>query len=150
MYVSGTYAEGMRWDVRTESGHTYVCDGTEQYGGQNAGASPMELVLVGLCGCTGMDVVQILRKRQLDFTHFRVDITADRTSQHPQVFTNILLVYTIAGRDLTEGAVRLAIELSVKKYCSVMAILNKSARITYRIECHSATDDMVAASAALA
>ena len=150
MYVSGTFETGMRWDVRTESGHTYVCDAMEKHGGNNEGASPMELVLVGLCGCTGMDVVQILRKRRVDISHFRIQVTADRVPTDPRVFSNILLVYTVGGRGVTEDAVRFAVELSVEKYCSVMAILRKSARITYRIECHSVADDVVAESAALA
>jgi putative redox protein len=95
----------------------------------------MELILLGLGGCTGMDVVSILGKQRQSVEGFEINIDADRTDEHPKRYTEIRLEYVIYG-DVDEKAVARAIELSETKYCSVMAMLGESAKIetTYRIE----------------
>lgn len=104
-------------------------------GGENDGFRPMELLLVGLAGCSAMDVIAILRKKRQDVTGFEVRASADRAVEHPRVFTAIRLEYTVRGKGIEPAAVERAIELSETKYCSAMAMLSKAAPIehTYRI-----------------
>ena len=90
----------------------------------------MELVLMGLAGCTAMDVAFILRRKRLGFTGLEVNVEAERADTHPKVYTNIHLEYVVYG-DVPEKAVRQAIELSQEKYCSVSAMLRKTAQITW-------------------
>jgi putative redox protein len=103
-------------------------------GREDSGPSPMELVLIGLCGCTGMDVISILRKKRQSFTDLRVEATAERAEDHPRVYTMIHLEYVVSG-DVTPEALERSIELSQAKYCSVSAMLSQTAEIStsYRI-----------------
>lgn len=94
------------------------------------GVSPMELLLLGLAGCTGMDVVNILRKKRQSLSDLRVNVRGKRAEEHPKVYTEIQVEYVIAGEDLDPKAVRQAIELSEEKYCSASAMLGVTAKIT--------------------
>ncbi|MGA8152845.1 MAG: OsmC family protein [Terriglobales bacterium] len=102
-------------------------------GDKKTGNSPMELVLIGLCGCTGYDVASILRKKREPFTSFEVRAEAERAPNPPTVYTEIRLVYTVGGK-VSHKAVEDAVRLSEGKYCSVAAMLNQTARISYTIE----------------
>jgi putative redox protein len=95
--------------------------------------SPMELVLLGLCGCTASDVVGILRKKREPFTALEVRVEAERADGHPAVYTSIHLTYLVRGQ-VSEKAMEDAVRLSKEKYCSVSAMLEKTAKITYTIE----------------
>jgi putative redox protein len=110
------------------SGHKIVLDGDKK-----AGNSPMELVLIALCGCTGYDVVSILTKKREPFTSIEVRAEAERAASPPTVYTDIKLVYRVGGK-VSHKAVEDAVRLSEEKYCSVAAVLNKTAKISYRIE----------------
>ena len=101
-----------------------------------SGPTPMKVVLIGLCGCTAMDVVSILQKKRQPFTGLEVHATAERAGDHPKVYTQIHLEYVVKGKGVDPQAVERAIELSQSKYCSVSAMLAKTATITtsYRIE----------------
>jgi putative redox protein len=101
----------------------------------DTGPTPMRVVLIGLCGCTAMDVVSILKKKRQPFKGLEVHATAERASEHPQVYTQIHLEYVVKGRGVDPQAVERAIELSQTRYCSVTAMLSKTATITtsYRI-----------------
>ncbi len=111
------------------SGHGIVVDA----GSTKLGPGPMELVLIGLCSCTGIDVVSILRKKREPFTALQVHAEAERASEPPSVYTSIRLVYRVGGR-VSKKAVEDAVRLSEEKYCSVAAMLNKTAKISYTIE----------------
>jgi putative redox protein len=111
-----------------KSGHEIVVDGNSK-----SGNSPMELVLIGLCGCTGYDVVSILRKKREPFTSLEVKAEAERATGPPQVYTRIHLTYRVGGT-ISHKAVEDAVRLSEEKYCSVAAMLSKTAKITYGIE----------------
>jgi putative redox protein len=104
-------------------------------GSEPEGASPLELLLVGTAGCTGMDVFSILEKKRQKVTAFEVRMHADRATDHPRVFTHITMEYVITGHGIDEDAVKHAIDLSVTKYCSAHAMLSKAAPIehSYRI-----------------
>jgi putative redox protein len=110
------------------SGHSIVVDGDKAVGN-----SPMELVLIGLCGCTSYDVVSILQKKREPFTSLEVRARAERAADPPSVYTEIKLVYRVGGK-VSRKAVEDAVHLSKEKYCSVSAMLAKTAKITTEIE----------------
>ncbi len=124
------WKDGMRFEGIPNSGHTVVMDAEKIHDGADTGARPMELLLIGLGGCTGMDVVSILKKMRKHIQHFKLNIDAERASDHPKIYTKINLEYIIEG-DMEDGDVRRAIELSQDKFCSASAMLGKAARITY-------------------
>jgi putative redox protein len=116
-----------RFVGEAESGHAIVVDGDKK-----TGASPMELVLIGLCGCTGYDVASILAKKREPFTGLEVRAVAERAPEPPTVYTRIKLVYRVGGK-VSRKAVEDAVRLSKQKYCSVSAMLEKTAQITSEI-----------------
>ncbi len=114
------------------SGHEVLMDDA----GGDAGPRPMELVLVALGGCTGMDVVSILRRMRVQWDDFRIEIEAKRKDTHPRVYVQIHLRYIFVGKDLPMKKLERAVELSQTKYCSVTAMLRCTATITYEIVVH--------------
>ncbi|HEV8525309.1 MAG TPA: OsmC family protein [Terriglobales bacterium] len=127
--ASVLWTDNERFLGQASSGHALAVDAA----GQNKTASsPMELVLIGLCACTASDVVSILRKKREPFTSVQVRAQAERAEQPPRVFTSIKLVYIVGG-DVSEKAVEDAVRLSKEKYCSVSAMLQKSASISFEI-----------------
>ncbi|HEY7985114.1 MAG TPA: OsmC family protein [Ktedonobacterales bacterium] len=122
---------GMRFTAESGSGHALIMDVVAAEGGQDSGFSPMELPLVALIGCVGMDVVSILRKQRQDVTGYDLAVRGTRAEEHPKVFVAITVEHTITGRDLKRPAVERAIELSRTRYCSVSAMLGKTAEITH-------------------
>lgn len=95
--------------------------------------SPMELVLLGFIGCTGMDVLSILKKKRQQLTDLKITIDSERAETHPKIYISHHLVYTAKGKDLSEKAVEDAVKLSKEKYCSVSAMLEKTGKITYEV-----------------
>jgi putative redox protein len=122
------WIDNHRFLGEASSGHGIVVDGDSK-----SGSSPMELVLVGLCGCTGYDVASILRKKREPFTSLEVRAEAERAATPPTVYTEIRLVYRVGG-NVSHKAVEDAVRLSEEKYCSVAAMLHKTAKISYVIE----------------
>lgn len=129
--VRAVLSDGMRFAAETASGHSVVMDSTDLADGDNAGASPMELVLVGLAGCTGMDVISILRKMRQDVTSYAVAVRGTQADEHPRVYTDVMVEHSFTGRNLNPDLVRRAVELSETRYCPVGAMLSKTARITH-------------------
>lgn len=125
------FVEDMQFIGTADSGHAVVMDAPASVGGKNTGTKPSELVLMGLGGCTGMDVVSILKKKKQDITNFEMNITGETPDNYPKSFTAIHVEYIITGRDISEDAVKRAIDLSREKYCLVGASLGKSAEMTY-------------------
>jgi putative redox protein len=123
-----TWVENQRFDGIASSGHSIVVDGDKI-----AGNSPIELVLIGLCGCTGYDVVSILQKKREPFISLEVRAQAERAVDPPSVYTEIKLIYRVGGK-VSRKAVEDAVRLSKEKYCSVSAMLAKTAKITAEIE----------------
>jgi putative redox protein len=130
-----TFVGPMRFDATSGSGHTITMDTTPSGGGEDTGASPMELVLMALAGCTGIDVIGILRKMRQDVTGYEINVRGVRAETHPMVYTQITIEHVVTGHHVDPAAVARAVELSETKYCSVSAMLGKSARIeaTYRV-----------------
>jgi putative redox protein len=126
--AKATWSSNHRFHGTADSGHSVVVDGDKA-----AGNSPMELVLIGLCGCTGYDVVSILQKKREPFTSLEVRAQAERAADPPSVYTEIKLIYRVGGK-VSRKAVEDAVRLSKEKYCSVSAMLQKTAKITAEIE----------------
>ena len=108
------------------SGHSVVLDGPPEHGGRNAGVRPMEMMLLGLGGCTSFDVVDILKKGRQRITSCVAEIEAERADSVPAVFTRIHVHFKVAGQGLRESAVRRAVELSAEKYCSATIMLERA------------------------
>jgi len=120
--------------AEAESGHGVVIDGAGEIGGRNLGVRPMEMILMGLGGCTAMDVLSILKKQRQNITDCVIEVSGQRREQHPKIFTDIHIHYIITGRDLKKNLVKRAVDLSAETYCSVSAMLGKSANITHDYE----------------
>jgi putative redox protein len=118
------------------SGHAVVMDGPEELGGKNLGIRPMEMLLLGMGGCTTIDVVSTLKKMRETVRDCRVEISTQRAEEHPKIFTKIHLHFIIKGTDLNDKKVAKAISLSADKYCSASIMLGKTARITHDFEIH--------------
>lgn len=122
----------------SSNGHTVPLDAAKGFGGHDAGISPMELMLTSLGGCTGMDVISILRKKQQDITDFEVQVEGVRADEHPRVYTEIWVTFLITGNNIQAQAVERAIELSRDKYCGAAATLRHTATINYHYEIFAA------------
>jgi len=120
------------------SGHSVIMDGAPDAGGRNVGFRPMEMLLLGLAGCSAFDVVLILKRGRADITDCVVEVDADRAETDPKVFTNIRLRYVVTGRNLDRNKVERAVKLSEEKYCSASAIIGKTAQMTHEVEIRDA------------
>ena len=125
-----TWTNGLQFVARAGQGPAVVMDNPE--GG--SGASPMELMLMAIAGCTAMDVVSILKKKRMTVSGFKVNISGARADEHPRRYTNIHIEYVVYGRDIKPEGVQRAIELSENKYCSATASLNADITNSFRIE----------------
>lgn len=127
--------EGMRFEATADSGHLVIMDSDESVGGSDSGSRPMELIAMGLGGCTAMDVISILRKKRQDVTAFEVKVHGERAEDHPKVFTSFTIEYIVSGRGIDPAAVERAIQLSAERYCPAQAMLGQVAPmdLTYRI-----------------
>jgi putative redox protein len=123
-----TWIENQKFSAASDSAHEIIVDGNKA-----AGNSPMELVLIGLCGCTGYDVVSILQKKREPFTTLEIRAEAERAQDSPMVYTAIKLIYRVGGK-VSRKSVEDAVRLSKEKYCSVSAMLEKTAKVTTAIE----------------
>jgi putative redox protein len=135
MTVRAILETGMRFEAESGSGHHVTLDAAEHGGGENLGFRPMELLLVGLVGCTGMDVISILRKKREQVTGYEVHVRGVRAEEHPMVFVEITVEHVITGHHLQPEAVARAVALSEGRYCGAGAMLGKVAHLThsYRI-----------------
>ena len=130
-----TWVEGLQFvGSGLSSSSSFVLDGDVEHGGLGSGMRPMEALLVSLAGCTAMDVISILRKKQQSVTAFRVNVTGFRADEYPRPYERIELEYVVRGHGVSETAVARSIELSQTKYCGVTATLNAEIVATYRIE----------------
>lgn len=132
-----TLQEGMHFEASSfphGEGCTVQLDAAETFGGEGKGSRPQSLLLVSLGGCTGMDVISILRKKRQDVTAFEVRLRAEKAAEHPKVYTHIWLTYVVTGRDIDPAAVERAIELSMEKYCPVANLLKPVVAIETEFE----------------
>jgi putative redox protein len=128
-----TWKQGLSFTGVADSGFEVPIGTTPEHGGAGDGVSPMEMLLIGLGGCTGMDVVSILEKKKQAVNHFEVLVHGERVEDHPKIFNKITVEYVVTGKGLQLDAVKRAVELSETKYCSVMATLRKAAEISTKV-----------------
>mgnify|MGYP001357018743 CR=1 FL=1 len=127
------WEKGLAFTGMSDTGFQLPLDADAAVGGGNEGFRPMELFAIGLAGCTAMDVISILRKKQVDVTAFEVRTHVRRTDQHPKVFTSVEVEYIVTGHNVDLGAVQRSVELSITKYCPAQAMLSKAVPITHKI-----------------
>lgn len=126
-----TYVNGLQFVGEAKSGHAIVMDGDAEVGGRNTGLGPMELLLIGIGGCSGMDVASILNKKKQDLKGLEINVNGQKAENYPKKFTDINIEFTVKGKNISEEAVKRAVELSMDKYCSVKATLEGSAKVTW-------------------
>ena len=134
MNLSVNWVDGMLMVGKSHSGHSITMDGPIEIGGENLGVRPMEMLLLGVAGCTMIDVVTTLQKMRQDLSHCETRISAERANEHPKVFTDIHIQFIVKGKDLDSKKVDKAISLSAEKYCSASIMLGKTANITHDFE----------------
>ncbi|BCB96369.1 peroxiredoxin [Dissulfurispira thermophila] len=125
------WIEGLQFVGESGTGHAIVIDSDTDVGGKNTGMRPMELLLIGLGGCSGMDVASVLQKKKQQITGIDINVKGEKADTYPKKFTNIDIEFIISGKDISEDAVKKAIELSMEKYCSVKATLEGVAKINF-------------------
>ncbi len=134
MQVKIKWVEGMMFMGQSGSGHAVVMDGPPDLGGKNMGIRPMEMMLMGLGGCTAFDVMLILKRSRQEVTDCVAELNAERAETDPKVFTKIHIHFIVTGRELKEKMVKRAVELSATKYCSASIMLAQTVEITHDYE----------------
>lgn len=134
MQVSVKWIDGVSFIGESETGHAVVMDGAPENGGRNIGMRPMEMLLIGMGGCTSFDVVAILKKARQPIVACVAEIKAARADEIPKVFTKIHVHFVVTGDNLNETQVERAVKLSAEKYCSASIMLSKSVEITHDFE----------------
>ena len=134
MNISVNWVDGMLMVGKSHSGHSITMDGPPEIGGDNLGVRPMEMLLLGVAGCTMIDVVTTLKKMRQELTHCETKVNAERADDHPKVFTDIHIHFLVKGNDLDSKKVEKAITLSAEKYCSASIMIGKTASITHTFE----------------
>ena len=134
MNISVNWVDGMLMVGKSHSGHSITMDGPPEIGGDNLGVRPMEMLLLGVAGCTMIDVVTTLKKMRQELTHCETKVNAERADDHPKVFTDIHIQFLVKGNDLDSKKVEKAITLSAEKYCSASIMLGNTASISHDFE----------------
>ena len=128
------WLDGRAFVGESGSGHAVVMDGAAEAGGRNIGVRPMEMLLLGLGGCTAFDVVMILERMREQVTGLDIALEAERAAEDPKVFTHVKLLYKVTGRSLKPANVERAVNLSAEKYCSASMMIGKTATIEHSFE----------------
>jgi len=131
--INVKWSEDMAFEAIVDN-HRIVLDSSPAVGGKNRGPRPKPLIMVSLAGCTGMDVISILKKMKVAVSGFNIQVVGTLTEEHPKQYTAIKLIYEFSGKDLPLDKIKHAIELSQEKYCGVSATLKKTIEISYEIK----------------
>lgn len=134
MQVTSKWIDGMCFVGTTEGGHSVVMEGSAVEGAVRRGPSPLEMLLLGVAGCSSIDVVMIAERQRQKVTDCRATVTAKRADDAPRVFTEIHIHFKVIGHDLKEQAIGRAVQMSAEKYCSASIMLGKAAKITHSFE----------------
>lgn len=131
--VITSWVENMQFDA-VVSNHHLIMDASPEVGGQNKGPKPKELMLASLAGCTGMDVISMLRKMRVNVEKFEIAVEAALTEEHPKHYTGMHVIYSFTGKELDPEKLKKAVELSQDRYCGVSAVYRKTMEVTYEIK----------------
>ncbi len=131
--IESSWKGNMKFDALV-SGHHVIMDALPEVGGENSGPRPKELMLASLAGCTGMDVVSILKKMKVELESFKVEVEADLTEEHPKQYSKMHITYLFKGENLEIEKLKKAVDLSQEKYCGVSAMYRKAMELTYEIK----------------
>jgi len=130
--VSIQYRENMSFNVDV-NGHKIVIDSTNEFGGNNEGPGPKSLMLVALAGCTGMDIVSMLKKMRIQFENFRIKVDGNITDEHPKHFDHMHITYIIKGKNIPVNKIKMAVTLSLEKYCGVSYSYRIAMKLTHEL-----------------
>ena len=133
MEAKVTWKGRMSFDAVADSGHVVSLGTKKEYGGDEDGSSPMELVLMALAGCTASDIISIMGKKKQNVTSLEIKVHGDRVDDHPRIYKKLFVEYEIGGVDLDSKAVERSVQLSIEKYCSVQAMLKDAVPIEHKI-----------------
>jgi len=125
------WIDGLRFVANDDQGHSIVMDVSREHGGEGSAFGPMQLLLAAFGGCTGIDVVDILRKQRQRLDGLEIIVSGERVSEHPRVYSKVNVEYKLKGKDLKQRAVQRAIQLTQEKYCSVGATLKATAKVSH-------------------
>jgi len=131
--VNVSWIKNMAFEAEI-GGHKIIIDADTEVGGDNLGPKPKPLMLVALAGCTGMDVVSLMRKMRVNFDKFNIRVDADLSEEHPKHYISMHIIYEVFGKDLPYDKIQRAVELSQDKYCGVSATYRDVLELTYKIE----------------
>jgi putative redox protein len=131
--VTTSWQSKMSFDADLD-GHHIVMDSASEFGGEEKGPRPKQILLAAVGGCTGMDVVSLLKKMRVEYEGLSITAQGEVSSEHPKVYTSIHLIYEFRRRGLPEDKLRKAVDLSQERYCSVSAMLRQAATLTYEIK----------------
>ncbi len=131
--ISVNWMNNMAFETEV-NGHKMIIDADESVGGKNLGPRPKPFMLMALAGCTGMDVVAILKKMKVDFEDLSVSVEGDMTEEYPKHYKSMHVVYTVKGKDISYDKVKKAVELSEEKYCGVSAVYKKAIELSSEIK----------------
>lgn len=134
MEVIVKHVQGMHFQGTGSTGKIIEVDRPVEVGGEGTGARPMELVLMGIAGCSGVDIVRILKEMQVSYSNLEMSVTGERADEPPRVFTGVHIIYRFKGTNLPLDKLEQAVSLSLDKYCSVANMVNKTAKLTYAVE----------------
>ena len=132
-HVNTVWSGDMKFDAMV-SGHKVSMDALPEVGGQNSGPRPKELMLASLAGCTGMDVISILKKMKVNVESFNINIEADLTEEHPKHYSKMHVIYLFKGENLEFEKLKKAVDLSQERYCGVSAAYRKAMELSYEIK----------------
>ncbi len=130
--VNTSWEGNMKFDANI-GGHHLIMDVSAEAGGENSGPSPKKLMLASLAGCTGMDVVAILKKMKVEFDHFDIKIEATVTEEHPKQYNKMHILFQFKGKNLDREKLQKAVDLSQDKYCGVSAVYKKALEVSYEV-----------------
>ena len=131
--VKTAWKGNMKFDAGV-NGHSVIMDALPEVGGEDLGPRPKQLLLASLAGCTGMDVVSILKKMRVEVDDFTIDITAGSTEEHPKHYTDMHITYEFKGKNLDMEKLKKAVDLSQEKYCGVSHMFRKALNLSYEIK----------------
>lgn len=134
--IHADWLKGMAFETEV-NGHKLVLDADSAVGGEDHGPRPKPLMLLALAGCTGMDVISILKKMRVDVKRFRVSVEADQTQSHPKHYSAMKVIYEFWGNNLSEQSINRAVELSETSYCGVMEVYRKGVTLTHEVRIHN-------------